>query len=114
MAEDKDESQEKTQDPSSRRIEKAREDGKVVTSKEMMVFTVLAVGVILMYLIPPLLEDFLKITKSFFSFGPELQSGRSPLQSIKEVINFFKSNHNFLNSINDSSYSYSIFSWWWN
>ena len=66
MAEDKDESQEKTQDPSSRRIEKAREDGKVVTSKEMMVFTVLAVGVILMYLIPPLLEDFLKITKSFF------------------------------------------------
>jgi flagellar biosynthetic protein FlhB len=89
MAEDKDESQEKTQDPSSRRIEKAREDGKVVTSKEMMVFTVLAVGVILMYLIPPLLEDFLKITKSFFSFGPELQSGRSPLQSIKEVINFF-------------------------
>ena len=58
MAEDKDESQEKTQDPSSRRIEKAREDGKVVTSKEMMVFTVLAVGVILMYLIPPLLEDF--------------------------------------------------------
>ena len=55
----------------------------------MMVFTVLAVGVILMYLIPPLLEDFLKITKSFFSFGPELQSGRSPLQSIKEVINFF-------------------------
>ena len=57
MAEDKDESQEKTQDPSSRRIEKAREDGKVVTSKEMMVFTVLAV-VILMYLIPPLLEDF--------------------------------------------------------
>ena len=67
MAEDKDESQEKTQDPSSRRIEKAREDGKVVTSKEMMVFTVLAVGVILMYLIPPLLEDFLKITKSFLA-----------------------------------------------
>ena len=69
MAEDKDESQEKTQDPSSRRIEKAREDGKVVTSKEMMVFTVLAVGVILMYLIPPLLEDFLKITKSFFELS---------------------------------------------
>ena len=114
MAEDKDESQEKTQDPPQGELKKAREDGKVVTSKEMMVFTVLAVGVILMYLIPPLLEDFLKITKSFFSFGPELQSGRSPLQSIKEVIYFFKSNHNFLNSINDSSYSYSIFSRWWN
>ena len=44
MAEDKDESQEKTQDPSSRKIEKAREDGKVVTSKEMYVFTILFVG----------------------------------------------------------------------
>ena len=31
MAEDKDESQEKTQDPTSRRLEKAREDGKVVS-----------------------------------------------------------------------------------
>ena len=49
MAEDKDESQEKTQDPTSRRIEKAREDGKVVSSKEMFVFTVLATGVLIMY-----------------------------------------------------------------
>ena len=34
MAEDKDESQEKTQDPTSRRLEKAREDGKVVSLNE--------------------------------------------------------------------------------
>ena len=61
MAEDKDESQEKTQDPTSRRLEKAREDGKVVSSKEMFVFTILTVGVILMYIFPPLIEDFLKI-----------------------------------------------------
>ena len=58
MAEDKDESQEKTQDPTSRRLEKAREDGKVVSSKEMFVFTILSVGVILMYIFPPLIEDF--------------------------------------------------------
>ena len=50
MAEDKDESQEKTQNPTSRRLEKAREDGKVVSSKEMFVFTILSVGVILMYI----------------------------------------------------------------
>ena len=61
MAEDKDESQEKTQDPTSRRLEKAREDGKVVSSKEMFVFTILTSGVILMYIFPPLIEDFLKI-----------------------------------------------------
>ena len=89
MAEDKDESQEKTQDPTSRRLEKAREDGKVVSSKEMFVFTILSVGVILMYIFPPLIEDFLKISSSFFNFGPELLHGRSPLQSIKEAIYFF-------------------------
>ena len=74
MAEDKDESQEKTQDPTSRRLEKAREDGKVVTSKEMFVFTILCTGVILMYLGPVFIADFLKVTKSFFNFGPELFS----------------------------------------
>ena len=36
MAEDKDESQEKTQDPTSRRLEKAKEDGKVVQSRKCM------------------------------------------------------------------------------
>ena len=89
MAEDKDESQEKTQEPSSRKIQKAREDGKVVTSKEMGVFTILSFGVLLMYLLPPLFDDFLKITRNFFSFGPELISGKSLLQSVKEVISFF-------------------------
>ena len=34
MAENQDQAQEKTQDPTSRRIEKAREDGKVVTSRK--------------------------------------------------------------------------------
>ena len=66
MAEDKDESQEKTQDPTSRRLEKAREDGKVVTSREMQVFTILTIGVMLMYVLPALFDDFLKITASFF------------------------------------------------
>ena len=88
MAEDQDQAQEKTQDPTSRRLEKAKEDGKVVTSKEMQVFTIMTVGVLLMYLIPPLLEDFLKITASFFNFGPELNSGKSLLESIKSAIYF--------------------------
>ena len=73
MAEDKDESQEKTQDPTSRRLEKAKEDGKVVTSREMQVFTILTIGVLLMYLMPPLLDDFLKITASFFNFESSLR-----------------------------------------
>ena len=89
MAEDnKDESQEKTQDPTSRRLEKAREDGKVVSSKEMYVFTILTAGVILMYLAPAFIADFLKVTKSFFSFGPELVHGTSPLAAIGKAISF--------------------------
>ena len=38
MAEDKDESQEKSQEPTARRLEKAREDGKVLSSKEGLCF----------------------------------------------------------------------------
>jgi len=89
MAEDRDESQEKTQEPTPRRLEKAKEDGKVLSSKEVFVFTSLFTGVLLIYASPYFLEDFLKITKSFFSFGPELASGKSPLESMAKVIRFF-------------------------
>ena len=50
MAEDKDESQEKTQDPTARRLEKAKEDGKVLSSKEVFVFSSMFMGVLLFYL----------------------------------------------------------------
>ena len=89
MAEDKDDSQEKTQDPTARRLEKAKEDGKVLSSKEVFVFTSMFMGVLLLYFSPLLLDDFLKVCKSFFSFGPELLSGKSPLESITRVFNFF-------------------------
>ena len=86
MAEDKDESQEKTQDPTSRKLEKAAEEGKVVSSKEMFVFTILLAGVFLMYSTPLLLNDFLASIKSFLQFGVELREGHSPLDSIKKAI----------------------------
>ncbi len=89
MAEDKDESQEKTQEPTARRLEKAKEDGKVLSSKEAFVFSSMFMGVLLFYLAPMLLDDFLKICKSLFSFGPELASGKSPLESVAVVVKFF-------------------------
>ena len=46
MAEESQDGQEKTEEPSQRKLEKAREDGKVVTSKEMFVFTSLTAGLI--------------------------------------------------------------------
>ena len=47
MAEEND-AQEKTEQPSERKLEKAREEGRIVTSKEMFVFTSLFAGLIIM------------------------------------------------------------------
>ena len=86
MAEDKDESQEKTQDPSSRRLEKAREEGRVVKSTEVFVFVLLAAGILLMQITPFFIEDFLKLCKGFFIFGLEVKHGHSALGSISTAI----------------------------
>ena len=47
MAEESNDGQEKTEDPSERKLEKAREDGQVLSSKEAFVFTTLAMAVLL-------------------------------------------------------------------
>ena len=44
MAEESGDGQEKTEEPSQKKLEKALEDGKVLNSKEMPVFTTLAAG----------------------------------------------------------------------
>ena len=49
MAEENEGGQEKTEEPSQRKIEKAKEDGKVLSSKEMFVFTNISMGLILMF-----------------------------------------------------------------
>ena len=49
MAEENQDGQEKTEDPSQRKIDKHKEDGKVLTSKEMFVFTGIAGALLVMY-----------------------------------------------------------------
>ena len=49
MAEENEDGQEKTEEPTQRRIDKAAEDGQILTSKEVMVFTTLAAGLALFY-----------------------------------------------------------------
>ena len=44
MAEENQDGQEKTEEPTQQRLQKAAEDGQLLTSKEMMVFTTLAMG----------------------------------------------------------------------
>ena len=49
MAEENQDGQEKTEEPSQRKIDKYKEDGKVLSSKEMFVFTGIAGALLLMY-----------------------------------------------------------------
>ena len=61
MAEE-DNSQDKTEEPSQRKLDKAAEDGQVLSSKEMFVFTSLIIGLIVLssILIPWMLWKLLR------------------------------------------------------
>ena len=54
MAEESQDGQDKTEEPSQRKIDKAKEDGQVLQSKEMFVFTSIAMGLIIFLFIPQL------------------------------------------------------------
>ena len=49
MAEGGDDSQEKTEDPTQKRLDKAKEDGEVLSSKELFVFMTMSMGVAMLY-----------------------------------------------------------------
>ena len=49
MAEENQDGQEKTEEPTQKRLDKAAEEGRVLTSKEMMVFSTLSFA-LLMYI----------------------------------------------------------------
>ena len=67
MAEE-DDSQEKTEDPSQRKLDKASEEGRILSSKEMFVFTGIAIGWLLISSIPFFGEDILKAWSTLFIF----------------------------------------------
>lgn len=69
MAEGGDDGQEKTEDPSQKRLDKAKEDGEVLSSKELQVFMTMSMGVALIYalylFLPPRMGHWI----AFFEFG---------------------------------------------
>lgn len=69
MAEGGDESQEKTEDPSQKRLEKAAEDGEVLSSKEMFVFSTMAMGIAMLYALYLYIPSQIGFWISFFQFG---------------------------------------------
>jgi len=56
MAEENQDGQEKTEEPTQQRLQKAAEDGQLLTSKEMMVFTTLAMGLLVFMVLSPFFD----------------------------------------------------------
>ncbi len=75
MAEEND-SQEKTEDPSQRKLDKAREDGRVLSSKEMFVFTGMLAGLAIISMVPIFGSQMIQTWGSLFIFDhPEMLEG---------------------------------------
>ena len=68
MAEESQDGQEKTEDPSQRKLEKSAEDGKVLTSKEMFVFTSMFAAFVLMFVTPLFAHKVLAYWSRLFHF----------------------------------------------
>ena len=68
MAEN-DQAQEKTEEPTQRRLEKAREDGDVLSSKEMFVFASSAAGLFVVLVLGLFSKNLLTGWSELFSFG---------------------------------------------
>ena len=86
MAEEDSGSQDKTEEPSTRKLEKAAEDGQVLSSKEMFVFTTLIMGLMILTSIPFFLREILSVWKLFFLFDLNFLENASPIIGIGKMI----------------------------
>ena len=68
MAEN-DQAQEKTEEPTQRRLEKAREDGDVLSSKEMFVFASSTAGLFVLFVLGLFANNILIGWSQLFTFS---------------------------------------------
>ena len=68
MAEQSQDGQEKTEDPTQRKIQKGQEEGQVLNSKELFVFSTLFAAFVLMYVIPMLVRPAMAKWARMFHF----------------------------------------------
>ena len=85
MAEEQD-SQEKTEEPTQRKIDKSIEDGQFLTSKEMFVFTSVFISLFTLVFISSLFPNFISMWKSFFIFSVEELNYQKPYLGILKLI----------------------------
>ena len=79
MAEESQDGQEKTEEPTSRKLEKAAEEGQVLSSKEMFVFTGIIMMFGLVYLIPYFSQMLLSYWAMFFDWSDIVNDKKSIL-----------------------------------
>ncbi len=81
-------SQDKTEEPSQRKLDKASEDGQVLSSKEMFVFTTLIMGLMILTTIPFFVKEFLSIWKIFFLFDMDYIINVSPMSGVGKMLSY--------------------------
>ncbi len=87
MAEEQD-TQEKTEEPTGKKIEKAREEGQVLTSKEMFIFTGIFIGLIVIIFLSSFIPSYLVIWKKFFLFDNNILEAKSLINRIGLLIKY--------------------------
>ncbi len=85
MAEEQD-SHEKTEEPTQRKIDKSIEDGQFLTSKEMFVFTSVLIGLMTLVFMSSLFPNFLSMWKTFFIFSSYELDYQKPYLGILKLV----------------------------
>ena len=78
-------SQEKTEQPTQRKLDKAREDGKTVTSKEMYVFSSIVMMLAFFYFAASNHQQIISSWKNIFLSLETVKHGISPLTPLKDA-----------------------------
>ena len=89
MAEESQDGQEKTEEPTARKLEKAAEEGQVLSSKETFVFTGILVMFGLVYIIPYYAQMLLSYWSMFFDWSDIVNDKKSILDILFYALRFF-------------------------
>ncbi len=88
MAEQSEDGQEKTEEPTAKKLEKAAEEGQVLTSKEMFVFTGIIAMFGLIYILPYFSQILLSYWSMFFDWSDIVNGEKSILGILYYAVRF--------------------------
>ena len=89
MAEQSEDGQEKTEEPTAKKLEKAAEEGQVFTSKEMFVFTGIIGMFALVYILPYYSQMLISYWSMFFDWSDIVNDKKSMLDILSYALYLF-------------------------